>query len=129
MALVKKDFVKFTIFTATCLEISVFVTNVGPLDKSHIKVFDNAQASISKLSMEENQHKVDWHISSKEAFTHYLNASYPVSLLSTANIVTKSEKSFCARILIVLGSMSSLSDQGFSEPASKNKIHWTIHVF
>ena len=25
--------------------------------------------------------------------------------------------------------MSSLSDQGFSEPASKNKIHWTIHVF
>ena len=79
--------------------------------------------------MEENQHKVDWHISSKEAFTHYLNASYPVSLLSTANIGTKSEKSFCARILIVLGSMSSLSDQGFSEPASRNKIHWTIHVF
>ena len=72
---------------------------------------------------------MDWHISSKEAFTHYLNASYPVSLLSTANIVKGSEKSFCARILIVLGSMSSLSDQGFSEPASKNKIHWTIHVF
>ena len=29
--------------------------------------------------MEEKQHKVDWHISSKEAFTHYLTASYPVS--------------------------------------------------
>ena len=29
--------------------------------------------------MEEKQHKVDWHISSKEAFTHYFNASYPVS--------------------------------------------------
>ena len=28
-----------------------------------------------------------------------------------------------------MGSMSSLSDQGFSEPASRNKIHWTIHVF
>ena len=89
MALIKNDFVKFTIFTATCLEISVFVTNVDPLDKSHIKVFDNAQASIFKLSMEENQHKVDWHISSKEEFTHYLTASYPVSLLSTANIVKK----------------------------------------
>ena len=25
--------------------------------------------------------------------------------------------------------MSSLFDQEFSEPASKNKIHWTIHVF
>ena len=75
--------------------------------------------------MEENQHKVDWHISSKEAFTHYLTASYPVSLLSTANIweILLRKNTHCA------GKYVKLVRPGILRTCVENKIHWTIHVF